>query len=282
MDYFNARTFNPELLYIFDPWNEPGAASKMHHHDFLEISLVLEGEAHYQFEKMNPLTLHAGNILLFNPGYRHAERQTEGTCSHQLHIGIRNISLEGLSRNHFPNQRPLLDLGKYQHQVMEKAWLLTREIAEKQNEFQVMQKALVMEMLVLILRGLEEKHNNLTSYLSKKEKRQQQIVNYTIYFLENHYEEEITLEKLAQDQYISATYLSKIFKEATGMSPINYLITIRLSRAKELLKNDKLSIKEVATTVGYQDAFHFSKSFKKQFGTAPSNVVQEKNEEIPN
>lgn len=44
MDYFNARTFNPELLYIFDPWNEPGAASKMHHHDFLEISLVLEGD----------------------------------------------------------------------------------------------------------------------------------------------------------------------------------------------------------------------------------------------
>lgn len=281
MEYINARTFNPELLYLFDPWNEPGSASKMHHHDFLEISILLEGEAYYHFEKMPSRTLHAGTILLFNPGYRHAEQQKAGSCSHQLHLGIRNLSLDGLTRDHFPIKEPLLDLGKYHHQVMEKAWALTRELGAKNNEFQVMQKALVMEILVLILRGLEEKHVNLEPYLSKKEQRQQQIVNYTIYFLENHYEEEITLEKLAQDQYISTAYLSKIFKEATGMSPINYLIAIRLNRAKELLKNEKFSIKEVATSVGYQDAYHFSKSFKKQFGTAPSNVAQEKDEQEP-
>lgn len=54
----------------------------------------------------------------------------------------------------------------------------------------------------------------------------------------------------------------KPLKAATGVGPINYLIQIRLNHAKELLKNDSLSVKEVAKTVGYEDAYHFSKLFK--------------------
>ena len=46
--------------------------------------------------------------------------------------------------------------------------------------------------------------------------------------------------------YVTPTYLSKTFKAATGVGPINYLIQIRLNHAKELLKNDSLSVKEVA------------------------------------
>ncbi len=211
--------------------------------------------------------------MLFNPGVDHCELQPKGTRSHQLHIGLKNISLEGFKRNFFPNKHPLLELGKYHHQVLEKAWQLVRESSEERDEFQLMQKAVLMEMLVYILRGLNEDHINVVPYLSKSQRRQQQIVNYTVYYLENHYKEEITLEKLAQDQFLSPTYLSKIFKEATGVSPINYLIEIRLKRAKDMLKNDNLTIKEVASAVGYQDAYHFSKSFKKLYGVSPSGVL---------
>jgi len=51
------------------------------------------------------------------------------------------------------------------------------------------------------------------------------------------------------------------------------LIEIRLKRAKDMLKNDNLTIKEVASAVGYQDAYHFSKSFKKLYGVSPSGVL---------
>ena len=60
---------------------------------------------------------------------------------------------------------------------------------------------------------------------------------------------------------MTPTYLSKTFKAATGVGPINYLIQIRLNHAKELLKNDSLSVKS-SKTVGYEDAYHFSKLFK--------------------
>ena len=96
----------------------------------------------------------------------------------------------------------------------------------------------------------------------RKRKKKRNLVNHTIYYLETHHDEEITLEQLAEMLYVTPTYLSKTFKAATGVGPINYLIQIRLNHAKELLKNDSLSVKEVAKTVGYEDAYHFSKLFK--------------------
>jgi transcriptional regulator GlxA family with amidase domain len=81
------------------------------------------------------------------------------------------------------------------------------------------------------------------------------------------------LKNLPQYHFLSPTYISNFLKQATGVSPINYLIEIRLKRAKDMLKNDNLTIKEVASAVGYQDAYHFSKSFKKLYGVSPSGVL---------
>lgn len=117
--------------------------------------------------------------------------------------------------------------------------------------------------MVYILRSLAvDQENKIETRLSKTEKRKRNLVNHTIYYLETHHDEEITLEQLAEMLYVTPTYLSKTFKAATGVGPINYLIQIRLNHAKELLKNDSLSVKEVAKTVGYEDAYHFSKLFK--------------------
>jgi YesN/AraC family two-component response regulator len=70
--------------------------------------------------------------------------------------------------------------------------------------------------------------------------------------------------------YLSPVYISKIFKEETGESPINYLIKIRLEKAKEILLNENSgSIKSIANHVGYDDVYHFSKLFKKYYGISP-------------
>ncbi|EUJ44094.1 AraC family transcriptional regulator [Listeria riparia FSL S10-1204] len=75
--------------------------------------------------------------------------------------------------------------------------------------------------------------------------------------------------------YISPTYISKVFKEETGESPINYLIKIRLSRAHDLLTSQDVTVKEAAKLVGYNDAFYFSKLFKKYYGFPPSDVLKQ-------
>ena len=73
--------------------------------------------------------------------------------------------------------------------------------------------------------------------------------------------------------YLSPFYVSKIFKSETGDAPIQHLIKIRLEKAKELLEQGKaLSVQEAAAMVGYDDAYHFSKLFKKRFGITPTQA----------
>lgn len=279
MNFISPKTFSPEVIYLFDPWNNDRNFSNMHSHDFLEISIILEGEAIYQFEGEEPISLAAGNVMIFNPGMRHREWQQPDTFSHQLHIGIRNISLDGFKRNFLPHDHPQPNLGKYQHFVLQKAWQAISEVEQQQSESAMMQKIIIIEMLIYILRALNTENDiKMSNLLSDNENRQQKIVNQVLYYIENHYDQEITLEMLAQDHFVSATYLSRIFKELIGISPISYLIDIRLNHAKYLLEKKQHTVGDVAKLVGYQDTFHFSKSFKKKFGKAPSLMLGDEGE----
>lgn len=275
MHLINPQTFNPEILYLFDACCDEDSVGNYHAHDFLEISLVLEGESEYFFEDLPKTTIRAGQVLLFNPGYHHMERHIKQT-SHQLHIGIKNFTLQGLPRDTFPHKSPILNLGRHQQNVLQIAWRLLEELYQDAPETQVLRKILISEMLVHILRGLDDTNERQPTSLTNRQQRQQKIVDETIYFLENHFTEEISLEQLAQAQFVSPAYLSRLFKDIVGESPINYLIKLRLSEAEHLIKTTTLSIKQIAQATGYQDAYHFSKSFKKQFGIAPSSLSEKK------
>ena len=92
-------------------------------------------------------------------------------------------------------------------------------------------------------------------------------------YFEDHYAEKISLDRIAGIMYLSTLYVSRIFKAETGYTPIHYLIDIRLTKAYNLLtQNLEMSIQEIAAQVGYEDAYHFSKLFKKKYGVAPSAV----------
>ena len=96
------------------------------------------------------------------------------------------------------------------------------------------------------------------------------VVQQIMHYMETHYKEKISLDQIAANMYLSSFYISKIFKSETGDTPINYLISLRMQKARELLdENPEQSTQAVAMAVGYEDAYHFSKLFKKYFGLSP-------------
>ena len=103
---------------------------------------------------------------------------------------------------------------------------------------------------------------------------QLQIISYAEYavrFINNHYREKIRIQDLAQHIGISRSYLVKLMKQETGMSPQEYLIDTRMKRASEMLIRTNDSIRNVADECGYDDALAFSKVFKAKFGINPSD-----------
>lgn len=89
-------------------------------------------------------------------------------------------------------------------------------------------------------------------------------------YIEQHYAERVTLALAAQQIFVNASYLSKIFAEVEPMGFADYLCAVRIDHAKELLKDYTLRIYEIAQRVGYQDVKHFMKTFKKRENMTPS------------
>lgn len=78
------------------------------------------------------------------------------------------------------------------------------------------------------------------------------------------------MQSIADFCGIDRSYLSKVFKYATGYTIQEYLIRFRIKKAKQLLKETAMPVQHVSYSVGYNDAFSFSKVFKKQTGMSPS------------
>ncbi len=92
-------------------------------------------------------------------------------------------------------------------------------------------------------------------------------------WLELQYAQPISIEQLSKSLGYHRTHLSKMFKEAVGLSPMQFLMQIRLERAKSLLRS-QWSVEQVASSVGFADALYFSKQFRKRFGMSPTEFRQ--------
>ena len=271
----NTKTFNPEILYIFDCYNNGPSEGQHHHHDFLELSIIIDGAVDYVIND-ETVFLEKETILLFNPGVYHHERYQKGMESTQIHIGFRNFALQGFSRDHFPFNTSILHLTKFKTEFFDVCQEILMEKAKGEAGYDLMLKALVMKLIIYILRDADSSQLEINALkLSYEEQEKQTIVNDIIHYLENHHTEEVSLSSLSQTLYISPTYISRVFTEETGESPINYLIKLRLNRAKELMENEKdITVKEAANLVGYNDAYYFSKLFKKYYGLPPSAFLK--------
>jgi AraC-like DNA-binding protein len=89
------------------------------------------------------------------------------------------------------------------------------------------------------------------------------------YILQN-YNKNITNDTLASVSGISTVYFRKLFSEIMGVSPITYVKSLRIEKAKELLKSDYGNLTDIAYSLGYSSLYDFSRDFKKHTGTAPS------------
>lgn len=89
-------------------------------------------------------------------------------------------------------------------------------------------------------------------------------------YIEENFSEPLTLENIAQSLNYSPSYLSTQFKQSTGYSPIDYLIQVRIEKARLLLMETSASLREIAANVGYHDVYYFSRLFKKRVGLSPA------------
>lgn len=118
---------------------------------------------------------------------------------------------------------------------------------------------------ILTLVSTEESVDDAASLSELRHK-----LNEITLYLDEHYRENITLNFLAEKFFISKFYLSREFKKEYGITIIQYVLTKKITHAKELLRYSNSSIEDIATLCGISDASYFNKVFKKMEGCTAS------------
>lgn len=94
-------------------------------------------------------------------------------------------------------------------------------------------------------------------------------------YVQEHFRDSLTLEEVAGVVQLSPNYLSNLFKQEVGETFIDYVTHVRLEKAKELLKDNAYTLKEISFMIGYKDPNYFSRVFKKHCDLSPSQYQRQ-------
>ena len=136
-------------------------------------------------------------------------------------------------------------------------------------EASILGKGLLREILFHILKGPQAaplfslvSHNTHLARLERSMK-----------YLHEHYADSLDVEQLADMANMSPSTFHRNFRQVTSSSPIQYVKKIRLTRARELLMDQGIKVKQAAAKVGYESPTQFSREFKRYFGYSPQEVA---------
>ncbi|GMA61205.1 AraC family transcriptional regulator [Alicyclobacillus fastidiosus] len=270
------------MSMVHDADHIPG----VHGHDFIELVYVVSGQARHMFQHES-YQLSAGDVFIINPGEVHNYSVDPGheleiiNCLFLPHL-IKDSLLSELEISHSMDYfyvHPFLNTNdRFHHRlnlagdeavrVLSILQNMMYEMDAKQTGYPTLIRMQMVELLVILSRYYQ---------LSREQKtlchaRENALIAARICgYLERHYDQKITLNQLSDLFHISTRQLNRVFKQETGMSVIEKVHQIRLTRAKALLSETTEKVISIAALVGYEDPAFFSRLFSRHIGCSPSH-----------
>ena len=251
----------PELIYTGLLEDAPNWFNIQHSHDFCEILYVAggAGEAILEGKKFR---LAPGDLVVVNPGTLHEERSDAKAPLRLIFLAIRDFAVPGLPAGCLCQEKyRVLSCGEYRYKMDIYLRELLQETSSQIEFYQEISQGLVSALLVLVMRLIRINPEDEAALSQECQKIKE--------YLDQNFTSPITLDSLSETVYISKHYLSHLFKEQTGVSPIKYLTSKRMEKACELLSETELPVSEVSKAVGYENPLYFSQVFKRIYGISP-------------
>ena len=146
---------------------------------------------------------------------------------------------------------------------------------DRSEYLEVVRTSSLEEMRRWFLKKAEEAAVNVSG---KKREYSHEVIERAREYIGQNYKRDLSLESMSREMDMSPYYFSKLFKEVTGTNFVEYVTSIRIRRAKELLREGGWSMKQICQEIGYSDPNYFSRIFKKWTGQTPTEF-KEGNEE---
>jgi AraC-like DNA-binding protein len=234
--------------------------------DFSAI-YVVGGEGEFESKTAGYHRIVAGSVMLLFPGEWHRYRPHLTTGWDEYWFNARGDYLESLVQEGFfipeqPALRPGVD------DTLLQAYLELLDLGRAEpTGFQQLAGATVVGILAAILAAVRRQGTT-----SRDEDRVRRAKAY----LEENVEGVMSIPQLASVLHISAEHLRRLFRRHVGISPHEYYLQLKMHRARQLLRETALTVKQVAHRLRFESPYHFSKTFKRRTGVSPTRWRQVK------
>lgn len=249
-----------------------------HWHNYVEFLLILKGEYLIEINLENH-TLKEGELCILNSEELHQITGLDPNAVHEAVLFEPKIldfsyadEWEEAFAAPYLNQALLFrnilspaDEGYLE--ILAAYRKLTKEALSQTDGWYIKCKLLLLEIFSLMVRHhmLLPAGEAMSASDARKVERYKSVISY----IENHYAEPVTLQMLADTIPCNSQYLCRFFREISGESPIQYLISYRLERACSLLRQTSKPITEIALDCGFDNISYFIRKFKAQKGCTP-------------
>ena len=251
----------------------------MHDHNFLELTYIERGNVEHTLDGQTA-TLGAGDYFIVDYGSRHSYRTKEASGYDNLDClflpelldpvlkgakSLRTVLEHYLLHFNFGAlvQNPArMVFHDEDGRIRTLLRLMQEEAEQRRPGYFELVRCYLIELLIHTLRRMDDAQAAATG---------EDISAFVAAYVAEHYMEELTLQELAARLNYSLPYVSKRFKEDTGVSFVHYLQNYRVMQGCRLLASSRRSLSEITEMVGYRDVKFFSSLIKRMTGLSPSD-----------
>lgn len=259
----------PRLLYVSEIRPDASAHPRvMHAHaDAVELILICSGSSEYLIHDKK-VVIKAGDLLVYNAGVVHDEVSGPDMEVGSYCVGVGGLHMLGLRPNALiPDEAGyVFPTGRYFEDMKELFVMMFRNLAAGEPHAELFCTSLLHALLVSVLTVTEGVGETRENPADEPHILGSRIKDY----IDRHYMEPITLQSMGEALRISPYYLSHVFKQMSGYSPVQYLLRRRIGEAQTLLITTELSVARIAEMVGYDSQSYFNLQFTKNVGMPPS------------
>lgn len=271
---FNIKNFMRDNFPLFiNQVNQIDQAA--HTHDFTEIVLIERGSG-VHVSGRGKKSVSMGDVLIAPRGAVHGYENTENLRLLNIIFDISLLDLPKGDLPGLPGYNLLTGHGMCDSSGLPAAGEFTAlnpeeinricgivqkmrlELADRRPGYKSECVSLLLALAVLLARKPGGEQKNIHSATDNKLEK-------TLDYMERHWHEKMEMEHLAKLSNCSLRNFERVFLKITGRSPASYIIDLKLRRAKNLLKNSRLSISEIAAETGFGTGAYLARQFKKNF-----------------
>lgn len=228
-----------------------------------QINYITDGKGVFENEK-GKFAIRPSSLIITKKGEWHRYRPAKSTGWQEHYIGFNGKLAEHFFENTpILKDQPVIYCGD-RAEVIDTYYKIFELVKNEIPGNQHIASGLIVKLLGYIVAW--QKHRNFAGTPIEK------LIQDARFYMRKNIEGEVDLEKLANDNYIGYSYFRKMFKKYTGFAPHQYMLDLKLIRAKELILTTDKSIKEISYELGFQSIHYFSRFFKKKMGQNPSDL----------